>query len=344
MAHIVFICSHFRTQGTLTTDCDGSARHRKWQEPAGTLLMALTAYNCSSFASLGGRVKGTHQRQPGACCVLTGVLSPSNDTAKKVLKTPANLSRNIMVCKFAVSSQLLVDPCPGRLSSTEEVITTSSKTKLYFGEQGFLVRIATEGFTDCLISCRTELDDLKLQVFIKSVQKNARFLCDSAMKFHVNHETLCWCLRNGGKYCPFVGGFLFLWWKPCWNHLQFLILETNAVQSTLWFMIRPAKWFDYPHQKARNIIIVLYASWNVICPDNHFLYFSSKFRSIFVTFCVFNKWLGPFLHLLVCSHNPVFEDLRDLFRHNSAETLEQDERVPLVYSIEHTERHIPTYT
>ncbi len=44
-AHIVFICSHFRTQGEFTTDCDGSVRHKKWQEPAGTLSMALTAYN-----------------------------------------------------------------------------------------------------------------------------------------------------------------------------------------------------------------------------------------------------------------------------------------------------------
>ncbi len=32
-------------QGKFTTDCDGSVRHRKWQEPAGTPLMALTAYN-----------------------------------------------------------------------------------------------------------------------------------------------------------------------------------------------------------------------------------------------------------------------------------------------------------
>ncbi len=31
-------------QGKLTTDCDGPVRHRKWQEPAGTLSMALTAY------------------------------------------------------------------------------------------------------------------------------------------------------------------------------------------------------------------------------------------------------------------------------------------------------------
>ncbi len=31
-------------QGKLTTDCDGSVEHEKWQEPAGTLLMALTAY------------------------------------------------------------------------------------------------------------------------------------------------------------------------------------------------------------------------------------------------------------------------------------------------------------
>ncbi len=36
-AHIVFICSHFRTQGELTTDCDGLVEHEKWQEPAGTL-------------------------------------------------------------------------------------------------------------------------------------------------------------------------------------------------------------------------------------------------------------------------------------------------------------------
>ncbi len=44
MAHIIFICSHFRMQGKFTTDCDGSVRHEKWQEPAGTLSMALTAY------------------------------------------------------------------------------------------------------------------------------------------------------------------------------------------------------------------------------------------------------------------------------------------------------------
>ncbi len=31
-------------QGKFATDCDGSVRHEKWQEPAGTLLMALTAY------------------------------------------------------------------------------------------------------------------------------------------------------------------------------------------------------------------------------------------------------------------------------------------------------------
>ncbi len=31
-------------QGKFTTDCDGSVRHEKWQEPAGTLLVALTAY------------------------------------------------------------------------------------------------------------------------------------------------------------------------------------------------------------------------------------------------------------------------------------------------------------
>ncbi len=31
-------------QGKLTTDCDGSVEHEKWQEPAGTLSMALTAY------------------------------------------------------------------------------------------------------------------------------------------------------------------------------------------------------------------------------------------------------------------------------------------------------------
>ncbi len=31
-------------QGKFTTDWDGSVRHEKWQEPAGTLSMALTAY------------------------------------------------------------------------------------------------------------------------------------------------------------------------------------------------------------------------------------------------------------------------------------------------------------
>ncbi len=44
VAYFIFIRPHFRTQGKLTTDCDGSVEHRKWQEPAGTLLMALTAY------------------------------------------------------------------------------------------------------------------------------------------------------------------------------------------------------------------------------------------------------------------------------------------------------------
>ncbi len=45
MAHFVFICSHFQMQGKLTTDCDGSVKHGKWQEPVGTLSVALTAYN-----------------------------------------------------------------------------------------------------------------------------------------------------------------------------------------------------------------------------------------------------------------------------------------------------------
>ncbi len=40
-AYTVFICSHFRTQGKLTTDCDGSVRHRKWSEPARTLSWLL---------------------------------------------------------------------------------------------------------------------------------------------------------------------------------------------------------------------------------------------------------------------------------------------------------------
>ncbi len=32
-------------QRELATDCDGSVKHEKWQEPAGTLSMALTAYS-----------------------------------------------------------------------------------------------------------------------------------------------------------------------------------------------------------------------------------------------------------------------------------------------------------
>ncbi len=32
-------------QGKLTTDCDGSVEHGKWQEPAGTLSMAHTMYS-----------------------------------------------------------------------------------------------------------------------------------------------------------------------------------------------------------------------------------------------------------------------------------------------------------
>ncbi len=31
----------FQTQGVLATDCDGSASHGKWQEPAGTLWWLL---------------------------------------------------------------------------------------------------------------------------------------------------------------------------------------------------------------------------------------------------------------------------------------------------------------
>ncbi len=44
VAYFVFIRSHFWTQGKLTTNCDGSVKHGKWQEPAGTLSVALTAY------------------------------------------------------------------------------------------------------------------------------------------------------------------------------------------------------------------------------------------------------------------------------------------------------------
>ncbi len=44
-------------QGKFTTDCDGSVRHEKWQEPAGTLSMALTAYRplgpCGPLGRLG---------------------------------------------------------------------------------------------------------------------------------------------------------------------------------------------------------------------------------------------------------------------------------------------------
>ncbi len=60
-AHIIFICSHFRTQGKFTTDCNGSVRHEKWQEPAGTLSMALTAYN--ALCALRYLVP---EREPGA--------------------------------------------------------------------------------------------------------------------------------------------------------------------------------------------------------------------------------------------------------------------------------------
>ncbi len=48
VAYFVFMRSHFRTQGKLTTDCDGSVKHGKWQEPAGTLSVALTAYTRNS--------------------------------------------------------------------------------------------------------------------------------------------------------------------------------------------------------------------------------------------------------------------------------------------------------
>ncbi len=53
-AHIVFICSHFQMQGKFTANCDGSVRHEKWQEPAGNLLMALTAYSIKCFHSRHG--------------------------------------------------------------------------------------------------------------------------------------------------------------------------------------------------------------------------------------------------------------------------------------------------
>ncbi len=51
VAYFVFIRSHFRMQGKLTTDCDGSVKHGKWQEPAGTLSVVLTAYTLQ-FRSL----------------------------------------------------------------------------------------------------------------------------------------------------------------------------------------------------------------------------------------------------------------------------------------------------
>ncbi len=55
-AHTVFIRSHFRMQGKLTTDCDGSARHRKWSESAGTLLWLLprTYVPCPGQSCLSG--------------------------------------------------------------------------------------------------------------------------------------------------------------------------------------------------------------------------------------------------------------------------------------------------
>ena len=45
-------------QGKLTTDCDGSVEHEKWQEPAGTLSVALTAYK-------GGRTPVFQQTRTG---------------------------------------------------------------------------------------------------------------------------------------------------------------------------------------------------------------------------------------------------------------------------------------
>ncbi len=44
VAYIVFIHSRFWMQGKLATDCDGLVEHGKWQEPEGTLSVALTAY------------------------------------------------------------------------------------------------------------------------------------------------------------------------------------------------------------------------------------------------------------------------------------------------------------
>ncbi len=51
-------------QGKLTTDCNGPVRHRKWQEPAGTLLMALTAYNASCRRDLISTVVSQRQSVP----------------------------------------------------------------------------------------------------------------------------------------------------------------------------------------------------------------------------------------------------------------------------------------
>ena len=41
---VLYTRSRFWMQGEFATDCDGSAKHGKWKEPAGTLLLALIAY------------------------------------------------------------------------------------------------------------------------------------------------------------------------------------------------------------------------------------------------------------------------------------------------------------
>ncbi len=71
-AHTIFICSHFRTQGRLATDCDGSVRHRKWSEPAGTLswLLPRTAAGAAIAGLWSNRKKASLVIVPTQSCVL----------------------------------------------------------------------------------------------------------------------------------------------------------------------------------------------------------------------------------------------------------------------------------
>ncbi len=52
-------------QGKLTTDCDGSVEHKKWQEPVGTLLMALTAYTWTQSFMSGKHIQNHTENSSG---------------------------------------------------------------------------------------------------------------------------------------------------------------------------------------------------------------------------------------------------------------------------------------